>query len=619
MKTPTAPSKASIGTILHIAFALFLLAGTSVLALTVNVPAGAETATIQNAIDQVSAARGGAVNLAAGTYSLTASLIMKSNVTLNGAGNPATCIRINGDFAAIQPVYEGLSNLTIQNMSLAGSGVAVSSSCQGIILSATAARNFYFTNIQLNNVQVMNCGGMGVQIERANGVTITNCNFHDNAGFDLMDNLYLRHCNSVTMNTSNCSNSPNGTGLKVSGVCRDITINGSTFSNNGLQGVNVLDVADNVTLQNNRCNGNGRHDSKQGDGIAFFGTNGLIDSNTCANNTGAGIHTLGGYGTVSKNSVTGNTGGSHNLNNGFTLPVNALTVNVPAGAATAAIQNAIDQVSAAGGGTVNLAAGTYSLTAPIKMKSNVTLNGAGTPATSIAITGNFTGIGHASEGLCNLTVQNLKLVGSGVWGSTNCHGIIFASGNAYFTNIKVSNVEISDCGGMGMHIKRANGIKILNCNFHNNAGFNWMHNLYLYNCNSAFMNGSKSTGSPWGMGLHLNGVNNNITVIGNTFSNNAGFGIYAQTTDRGKSFKVINVTLQNNICNTNGNSSGAHSDGISFSGINGRIDSNTCANNVAAGIRTWGSSNGTISNNTAIGNPAGNYVIGGWFAKIKNH
>lgn len=610
--------KSLISKTFYIAGGILLLVETPVHALDVTVSAGAATATIQAAIDQVSAAGGGTVNLAKGNFYLTQTLNMKNGVTLSGAGTPATGVTIGGNFAGIQAPSEGMSNLTIRNMKLVGTGSAGSSSCQGIMLTAPGYRNFYHSNITLSNLQVMNCGGMGVQIERANGVNITNCNIHHNAGFDLNNNLSLRDCNSVTISATAGNDSPKGAGLKVSGVCQDITINGSTFSNNGLQGVNVMDAVDNVTLQNSSFNYNGRFNSTQADGISFSGTNALIVYNTCSSNAGSGIRTTGGYGTVSNNTVSGNTGGSYNISNGFTLPVNPVTLNVPAGAATATIQSAIDQVSAAGGGTVNLAAGSYSLTTTLNMKNNVKLNGAGRPATSITI-GNFTGIGASSEGLYNLTVQNLKLVGTGEQGSTNCHGIIFSSGNTYFTNVTISNVEIAQCGGMGAHFKRVNGINILNANIHNSGGFAYMHNLYLYSCNSAYINEVQSTDSFAGMGLHINGNNNNINVYSSTFSSNAGFGIYVQTIDGTFRFSDINVTLQGNTCNGNGNSSGNHSDGIKFTGTNGRIDSNTCNNNLAAGIRTGPNGSGYMNNNTATGNPAGNYVIQGWWWGSNNN
>jgi hypothetical protein len=60
-----------------------------------NVSSGASTATIQSAID--GCASGQVVQLAAGSYSLTASLHMnRSNVTLRGAGPTQTTITLNG-------------------------------------------------------------------------------------------------------------------------------------------------------------------------------------------------------------------------------------------------------------------------------------------------------------------------------------------------------------------------------------------------------------------------------------------------------------------------------------------------------------------------------------------
>ena len=92
----------------------------------------------------------------------------------------------------------------------------------------------------------------------------------------------------------------------------------------------------------------------------------------------------------------------------------ARDVDVPVGGD---IQQAIDDVSSAGGGTVNLAAGVHQIDTSIKIKSNVTLNGTGSAATTIQTNQVIKSIEQASEGMENVTIRNLNITGVAVHGS----------------------------------------------------------------------------------------------------------------------------------------------------------------------------------------------------------
>lgn len=83
-----------------------------------------DTSAIQNAIDAASAAGGGVVTLAAGTFLVDGHLVMKSNVKLTGAGPAATVIKAGPEFLQATgpdggyPVITtaGASNVTIANL-----------------------------------------------------------------------------------------------------------------------------------------------------------------------------------------------------------------------------------------------------------------------------------------------------------------------------------------------------------------------------------------------------------------------------------------------------------------------------------------------------------------------
>ena len=86
----------------------------------------------------------------------------------------------------------------------------------------------------------------------------------------------------------------------------------------------------------------------------------------------------------------------------------ALDLDVPVGGD---IQKAIDEVSSAGGGSVNLAAGVHRLDAPIRMRSNVKLCGKGAGATTLKTSKVIKSIVQASEGLRNVTIEDLGITG----------------------------------------------------------------------------------------------------------------------------------------------------------------------------------------------------------------
>ncbi|MDN5286517.1 MAG: C-terminal target protein [Mucilaginibacter sp.] len=287
------------------------------------------------------------------------------------------------------------------------------------------------------------------------------------------------------------------------------------------------------------------------------------------------------------------------------LALNSLTVTVASGGN---IQTAIDNVAAAGGGTVNLASGTWTITSSIRLKANVTLNGAGNPNTTITSSTAMNIITTAQEGLSNLTVQNLKIVGIPTDSTSN--GIWIAALGNHFKNVTISNVQVTNCGGMGIHLKRADTACVLNCNLHNNGKSVYFHNIYVRESTYITVSGNLLTGSPYGTGIHVAGVCNHLSITGNTVTGNAIAGMLIQDSPNV-------ILIQNNTVSSNGvNHISAHGDGISFTGTNATIDSNTANSNYEGGIHTWNGS-GSVTNNHASGNGI-NYNIHGTYTQSNN-
>jgi parallel beta-helix repeat protein len=281
---------------------------TNMSTLTVNVPLGGD---IQKAIDQVATAGGGTVNLAAGTYYTTSTLMIKSNVTLNGQGNPTTTIT-GGKFNIIQNATEGLTNVTIQNLKITG---VKDSSCYGILIQALTN---YHHNVTIQNVQVTNVG-MGVHLKRVDSANVYNCNFHDNAApgkEKYFHNLYIRACHNATVTNVQVNNGGTGNGINLS-YDTTVVVTGVTANNNYFRGIRAADCVG-VTVQNSTMNGNG--DVGLIMNAEIHPTQNInLDHNTVDNNKAGGIYVISGAtGSVTNNTATGNTNYNYSIPSNIT-------------------------------------------------------------------------------------------------------------------------------------------------------------------------------------------------------------------------------------------------------------------------------------------------------------
>lgn len=275
----------------------------------VTVPLGGN---IQAAIDQVASSGGGTVNLSSGTYTLSATLRIKSNVTLNGAGNPATTLK-GGNFNVIQQNAEGLTNVTIQNLKVTG---VKSTTCYGILIEALTTPH---TNVTIKNVQITSVG-MGLHLKRVNGASVSNCNIHDNAGPGMekyFHNLYIRACTNVTVSATQVNNSTTGNGMNFS-YCTTVTVTGCTASNNYFRGIRAADT-NGFTVKDCTVAGNGDVGiiMNQEAGLVTQDIN--IDHNTVNSNLKGGIQVLqGATGKVINNTASGNSLFNYSIASGIT-------------------------------------------------------------------------------------------------------------------------------------------------------------------------------------------------------------------------------------------------------------------------------------------------------------
>jgi hypothetical protein len=281
------------------------------------------------------------------------------------------------------------------------------------------------------------------------------------------------------------------------------------------------------------------------------------------------------------------------------------------------IQQNLDAVHNAGGGTLHLKAGTYTISSPIKMYSNITLEGAGqgstivqTPSSSFASEIINDGTHASGPVLSNMTIQNMTLDGRGM-NALNSMGIQICPASGLDSYLTLNNLEVRNCG-QGAGLGRHNHLGLKWNNFHNNgyavpgSTSLWYQNVYITASQNVNIPGGVCNYSSQGCGLKcgFGGTGYYIDIQAN---NNARTGIAIQPHTDGD---FQNVTIQ--YCTA----------GIMLSGGNMIVDSCKTDNNLRWGIRTWGGT-GRISNNESSGNATGsgwsdNYGIGSGYTLSNN-
>ncbi|WP_083415791.1 CBM96 family carbohydrate-binding protein [Algibacter lectus] len=256
------------------------------------------------------------------------------------------------------------------------------------------------------------------------------------------------------------------------------------------------------------------------------------------------------------------------------------------------IQTAIDNVAASGGGVVTLAAGTHNITVPVRMKSNVTLQGEGQWASLLKTTVNMKMIIADSENLVNLIIQNLAIEGTN---AANGGGIeITANDDVEHDNVQILNVHCTKTG-WGVHIKGTKNLLVKDCLFDENGtagqeGF--AHNMYLRRVYGAEVRDSRFLNSTSANGINIS-YSEDIKIYNCEMSGNYFRGVRAANTD---GYLVYDCIVQNN-----GNVGIlANSEGVPTTNID--IRRNCVSNNTLEGISGVNGVTGIVTDNNAYGN-----------------
>lgn len=162
---------------------------------------------IQAAIDAVNREGGGTVQLLADTYSLTASINMKSNVLLSGVGSGITILDFGSRIFGITAIGNtASSSINVSNWGI--NGVTVKSSAAAAVIDIDLATSWLLDNIVINNLAVTG-SQKGLRINRSSGFRISNCSIV-NCGGNGFEILSGNNTTTSGFILTNCDSSGNG-------------------------------------------------------------------------------------------------------------------------------------------------------------------------------------------------------------------------------------------------------------------------------------------------------------------------------------------------------------------------------------------------------------------------
>lgn len=250
---------------------------------------------IQDAIDKMSKLGGGAVILSKGTYVLDNSIILRSNVILQGSGKGQTILKREANYRIEDGkglLYSkgGLTNVIVKNLTIdvnydtmiypEGSRDLY----YGVLINDYNGKEnnlLHFDEIELKNAS------MGFHIKGTRNLLVSSSDFHDNGGdYYYYHNAYIRRVYKGRFENCNFYNSPSGNGLNIS-YCEDIIVNNSKAYNNYFRGIRAA-TSDRVVVSNSKA-----FENKVGDGIVMNSEDKGVSDFVIKNNE---VYGNGGYG-----------------------------------------------------------------------------------------------------------------------------------------------------------------------------------------------------------------------------------------------------------------------------------------------------------------------------------
>lgn len=236
-------------------------------------------ASIQDALDKLAVGGGGTLSLAAGLYTLPATLRLPSNVTIAGTGLDCELF-LDPDAkafeAAIVNAATDLHDVVLRDLVIEGgqapqaprdpnSDVQHRRSVRGPIRSGIALladSGTTLRNVRFEHITVRNCTASAVELFGADHVDIVNCDFSANGGEvppgpGKNHNLKLNHVAHVTVTGSRLADSMWGSGIFLS-FGQDVTVRDCELARNQLDGITIAESSQ-VTVDSCLAEGNSGH------------------------------------------------------------------------------------------------------------------------------------------------------------------------------------------------------------------------------------------------------------------------------------------------------------------------------------------------------------------------
>lgn len=251
----------------------------------VRVVDGAKFATIQAAIDDVPSA-GGLVFIPAGTYTVSAAILLKSNLHLLGAGRDATIIKLASaaDVDVIQ-APNGTTDISVSHLTIDGNRAnQTSATITGIsILSSSGSPS---SRVALQDLYVLNVRNDGILIDGATTDVLISRNVID--GTDLGAGIELASGTDTTTRivvSNNNIRNVQSAGIAVTAAITDLVVSNNvidtTVTADCITGYHQNNAF--ITVTGNTCRDSGNH------GIHITGDDISITGNVVENPTQSGI------------------------------------------------------------------------------------------------------------------------------------------------------------------------------------------------------------------------------------------------------------------------------------------------------------------------------------------
>jgi len=257
------------------------------------------------------------------------------------------------------------------------------------------------------------------------------------------------------------------------------------------------------------------------------------------------------------------------------------------------IQSAIDEVGAAGGGTVYLLEGTYNISASINITSaNIAIIGSGKGTVLKLVSGSGVSIINAQGYGASLLISQLMIDGNN-FGSNNKAIYFYEIGNSQIDKIWIENIK-----GDGIYFYMSSQLDTISNNNISNCSGN---GIALHSTSAATINGNNIQGNGQD-GIWLDDSHGQITY--NNIQNNTSKGIEFSPISGGGGY-IIGNNIQGN-----------GSVGIDMSGSGSMyyvVSGNNIESNGSIGINMSGGMENAISGNNIQSNGSiGINIVGTW-------